>query len=130
MMISDISGVIAPDTFERPIYAGNAIQTVKSEDPIKVITVRTAAFDATGVGNSAPVSSIFASAGDPELSEWIEDRVAANDRPELTSAKVVVSGGRGVGSTEDFEFNLVPCGQTRCRRRRIKGGGGLRLCPE
>ena len=101
MMISDISAVIDGETFERPIYAGNAVQKVRSRDATKVITVRTAAYDATGTGNSAPVESLPA-AGDPGLSEWVEDRVAANDRPELTSAKVVVSGGRGVGSTEDF----------------------------
>lgn len=101
MMISDISAVIDGETFERPIYAGNAVQKVRSKDAIKVITVRTAAYDATGTGNSAPVEALPA-AGDPGLSEWVEDRVAANDRPELTSAKVVVSGGRGVGSTEDF----------------------------
>lgn len=101
MMISDISAVIDGQTFERPIYAGNAVQKVRSKDTTKVITVRTAAYDATGTGNSAPVESLPA-AGDPGLSEWVEDRVAANDRPELTSAKVVVSGGRGVGSTEDF----------------------------
>ena len=101
MMISDISAVIDGETFERPIYAGNAVQKVRSKDATKVITVRTAAYDATGTGNSAPVESL-AAADDPGLSEWVEDRVAANDRPELTSAKVVVSGGRGVGSTEDF----------------------------
>ncbi len=101
MMISDVSAIIDEETFERPIYAGNAIQKVKSRDSIKVVTIRTAAYDATGTGNSAPVESLSA-AGDPGVSEWVEDRVAANDRPELTSAKVVVSGGRGVGSTEDF----------------------------
>ena len=101
MMISDVSAIIDKETFERPIYAGNAIQKVKSRDSIKVVTIRTAAYDATGTGNSAPVESLSA-AGDPGVSEWVEDRVAANDRPELTSAKVVVSGGRGVGSTEDF----------------------------
>ena len=101
MMISDISAVIDGETFERPIYAGNAVQRVRSRDATKVITVRTAAYDATGTGNSAPVEALPAAA-DPGLSEWVEDRVAANDRPELTSAKVVVSGGRGVGSTEDF----------------------------
>ena len=101
MMISDISAVIDGETFERPIYAGNAVQKVRSRDATKVITVRTAAYDATGSGNSAPVEALPA-ADDPGLSEWVEDRVAASDRPELTSAKVVVSGGRGVGSTEDF----------------------------
>lgn len=101
MVISDISGVVDADTFERPIYAGNAIQTVKSSDPVKVVSVRTSTFDAAGEGGSAPVESIGAAA-DPGLSEWVEDKVAESDRPELTSAGVVVSGGRGVGSEEDF----------------------------
>ena len=101
MMISDISAIVDGDTFERPIYAGNAVQKVRSKDSTKVITVRTAAFDAAGAGSRAPVESL-SPAGDPGVSEWVEDRVAANDRPELTSARVVVSGGRGVGSTEDF----------------------------
>lgn len=101
MVISDVSGVVDGDTFERPIYAGNAIQTVKSVDPKKVVTIRTSTFDAAGSGGSAPVETV--STGDnPGLSEWIEDKVAASDRPELTSAGVVVSGGRGVGSQEDF----------------------------
>ncbi|HHL22941.1 MAG TPA: electron transfer flavoprotein subunit alpha/FixB family protein [Aliiroseovarius sp.] len=101
MILSDVSGVIDADTFERPIYAGNAVQTVKSSDPIKVITVRSSTFDAAGEQAPAPVESIGA-AENPGLSEWVEDKVAESDRPELTSAKVVVSGGRGVGSEEDF----------------------------
>lgn len=101
MVISDISGVVSADTFERPIYAGNAIQTVKTSDAKKVITVRTSTFDAAGEGGAAPVEAA-AGAGDPGLSEWVEDKVAESDRPELTSAGVVVSGGRGVGSEEDF----------------------------
>jgi electron transfer flavoprotein alpha subunit len=101
MIISDASGVVDADTFERPIYAGNAVQTVKSLDATKVITFRGASFDAAGEGGSAPVETISA-AGDPGLSSWIEDKVAASDRPELTSAGVVVSGGRGVGSEADF----------------------------
>jgi electron transfer flavoprotein alpha subunit len=101
MIISDVSGVVDGSTFERPIYAGNAIQTVKSSDPKKVVTVRTSTFDAAGEGGSASIETI--SVGDnPGLSEWIEDKVAASDRPELTSAGVVVSGGRGVGSEENF----------------------------
>ena len=103
MVISDISGVVDGDTFERPIYAGNAIQTVKSSDAIKVLTVRTSTFDAAGQGGSAPVETISAAAN-PGLSEWLEDKVAASDRPELTSAGIVVSGGRGVGSEENFEL--------------------------
>ncbi|WP_170530249.1 electron transfer flavoprotein subunit alpha/FixB family protein [Ruegeria arenilitoris] len=103
MVISDASGVVDGSTFERPIYAGNAIQTVKSNDPKKVITFRTASFDAAGEGGSAPVETV--SVGEnPSLSEWVEDKVAESDRPELTSAGVVVSGGRGVGSEEDFKL--------------------------
>ena len=101
MVISDVSGVVDADTFERPIYAGNAIQTVKSSDSIKVVSFRTAAFDAAAEGGSASIETI-AAADNPGLSEWVEDKVAASDRPELTSAGVVVSGGRGVGSLDDF----------------------------
>ena len=101
MVISDVSGVVDADTFERPIYAGNAIQTVKSSDATKIVTFRTSTFDAAGEGGSAPVESVSAAA-DPGLSSWVEDKVAASDRPELTSAGIVVSGGRGVGSEEDF----------------------------
>jgi electron transfer flavoprotein alpha subunit len=101
MVISDVTGVVDADTFERPIYAGNAIQTVKSSDPIKVLTIRTAGFDAAPMGNSAPVEAA-SGASDPGLSQWIEDRTAHSGRPELTSAPVVVSGGRGIGSKENF----------------------------
>lgn len=101
MVISDITKIVDGSTFERPIYAGNAIQTVKSVDSKKVISIRTAGFDAAKATGSAEVSSI-SSASNPDLSEWIEDKVQASDRPELTSAKIVVSGGRGVGSEENF----------------------------
>jgi len=101
MVMSDVTAVVDADTFERPIYAGNAIQTVKSADPTKVLTIRTATFDAAGEDGSASVDSIAAVAN-PGLSEWIEDKVATSDRPEMTSAGVVVSGGRGVGSEDDF----------------------------
>ncbi|MBK5926977.1 electron transfer flavoprotein subunit alpha/FixB family protein [Rhodobaculum claviforme] len=101
MVISDVSGVVDADTFERPIYAGNAIQTVKSSDATKVVSIRTSTFEAAGEGAGAPVESI-AAVDDPGLSEWVEDKVAASDRPELTSAKRVVSGGRALGSGEDF----------------------------
>jgi electron transfer flavoprotein alpha subunit len=103
MQISDIIEVISADTFKRPIYAGNALQTVKTKDAKKVITFRTSTFDAAGSGGSAPVESISA-AENPGLSEWVEDKVAESDRPELTSAGVVVSGGRGVGSEDDFQL--------------------------
>tara|TARA_R110002073_G_scaffold100197_10_gene228345 strand:+ start:1659 stop:2585 length:927 start_codon:yes stop_codon:yes gene_type:complete len=101
MVISDVSGVVDADTFERPIYAGNAIQTVKSSDSVKVVSIRTSTFDAAGEGGSAPVETVSA-VDNPGLSSWVEDKVAASDRPELTSAGIVVSGGRGVGSEADF----------------------------
>jgi electron transfer flavoprotein alpha subunit len=103
MVISDITGVVGPDTFERPIYAGNAIQTVQSADPVKVVTVRSASFAVTGEQPPAPIEAA-AAGGDPGVSAWVEDKVAASDRPELTSAKIVVSGGRGVGSEENFRI--------------------------
>ncbi len=103
MVISDVSDIVDADTFERPVYAGNAVQTVRSRDPKKVITIRTSTFDAAGEGSAAPVENIPA-ATNPGLSEWVEDKVAASDRPELTSAGVVVSGGRGVGSEENFQL--------------------------
>ncbi|MEM6638223.1 MAG: FAD-binding protein [Pseudomonadota bacterium] len=104
MVISDISGIVDGVTFERPIYAGNAIQTVKSTDAKKVISVRTATFDAAAEGASAATVETIGAASDPDLSEWVEDAVAESDRPELTSAGIVVSGGRGVGSEEQFEI--------------------------
>ena len=103
MVISDVSAVIDADTFERPIYAGNAMQTVKSSDKVKIVTVRTSTFEAAGEGGAASVADA-AAAGDKGLSAWVEDKVAASDRPELTSAKIVVSGGRGVGSEDDFKI--------------------------
>ncbi|MEO0569137.1 MAG: FAD-binding protein [Pseudomonadota bacterium] len=104
MVISDISGVVDGNTFERPIYAGNAIQTVQSGDAKKVVSIRTSSFDAAGEGGSASVETVSA-ADNPALSEWVADMVAESDRPELTSAGIVVSGGRGVGSEDDF--NLI-----------------------
>jgi len=101
MMISEVTQVIDPDTFERPIYAGNAIQTVRSGDSTKVMSIRTAGFEAVAAGGSAPIETIGTGANGG-LSEWVEDKVAASDRPELTSAGIVVSGGRGVGSKESF----------------------------
>jgi electron transfer flavoprotein alpha subunit len=103
MVISDITGVVSADTFERPVYAGNALQTVQSTDAKKVVTVRSAAFAATGEQAAAPIETAAAPA-DPGLSSWVEDKVATSDRPELTSAKIVVSGGRGVGSEENFRI--------------------------
>ncbi len=101
MVISDVTSVVDANTFERPIYAGNAIQTVRSSDAKKVVTFRTAGFDAVGENGAATVETA-AAAGDPGLSSWVEDKVQDSDRPELTSAKIVVSGGRGVGSEESF----------------------------
>jgi electron transfer flavoprotein alpha subunit len=101
MVISEVLSVIDGSTFERPIYAGNAIQTVKTSDAKKVMTIRTATFDAAGKGGSAAVEKV-AMAADGSLSAWVEDKVASSDRPELTSAGIVVSGGRGVGSQADF----------------------------
>ena len=101
MVISEVLAVHDAATFDRPIYAGNAIQTVKSSDAKKVMTVRTATFEAAGKGGSAAVEKVSASV-DGSLSAWVEDKVASSDRPELTSAGIVVSGGRGVGSQADF----------------------------
>ena len=102
MVISDVTAVVDGSTFERPIYAGNAIQTVKSGDAKKVFTVRTAAYTAVGMGGAAPVEAVSGPVA--EGSSWVEDRVAASDRPELTSAKSGVSGGRGVGSKDSFDL--------------------------
>src|SRR5438552_11074158 len=107
MQISEIIKVISPDTFERPIYAGNAIQTVKSKDAKKVITVRTSTFAATGGGGSAPVENA-ASAADPGLSSFVGEEVAKSDRPALTSANIIVSGGRAMQSRENFAKYIEP----------------------
>jgi electron transfer flavoprotein alpha subunit len=102
MVLSDVIAIHDADTFDRPIYAGNAVQTVRSADPVKVMTLRTATFTASGASGAAVPVTAAAGVADPGLSAWVEDRVAASDRPELTSAGVVVSGGRGVGSEENF----------------------------
>ena len=101
--ISEIVKVDSPDTFERPIYAGNAIATVQSIDPIKVITVRTTGFDAAADGGAATVENITAAA-DFAKSSFVSRELAKSDRPELTAAKVIVSGGRGMGSAENFKI--------------------------
>jgi electron transfer flavoprotein alpha subunit len=101
--LAGITAVVSPDTFERPIYAGNAIATVQSADPVKVITVRTTAFEPAGEGGSAPVESV-ASAGDAGTSRFVSAELSKSERPELTSARVVVSGGRGMGSGENFKL--------------------------
>jgi electron transfer flavoprotein alpha subunit len=106
--ISDITKVDAADTFERPIYAGNAIATVQSADKVKVITVRTTAFDpAAATGGSAGVESASA-VGDSGKSSFVGQEIAQNDRPELTAAKIIVSGGRAMGSSEKFHEVLEP----------------------
>jgi electron transfer flavoprotein alpha subunit len=107
MQISDIVKVIAPDTFERLIYAGNAVQQVRSKDKIKVITVRTATFQATGSGGSAPVEAATPTA-DPSLSAFVGEELSKSDRPELTSAKIIVSGGRAMQSRENFTKYIEP----------------------
>jgi electron transfer flavoprotein alpha subunit len=107
MQISEIIEVVAPDTFKRPIYAGNAIQTVKSGDAKKVITVRTASFKAAPEGGSAPVESI-AAAADPAVSAFVENKLSESERPELTSAKIIISGGRALGSSEKFQEVILP----------------------
>jgi electron transfer flavoprotein alpha subunit len=107
MQVSEITKVVAPDTYERPIYAGNAIQTVKSKDAKKIITVRTSTFAAAAAGGSAPVESV-AAAADPGLSSFVGEEVAKSDRPELTSAKIIVSGGRAMQSRENFAKYIEP----------------------
>jgi electron transfer flavoprotein alpha subunit len=107
MQVSEIIKVVSPDTFERPIYAGNAIQTVKSKDAKKVITVRTSTFAAAGDGGSAGIENA-ASAADPGLSSFVGEEVAKSDRPELTSAKIIVSGGRAMQSRENFAKYIEP----------------------
>jgi len=108
MQVSEIIKVVSPDTFERPIYAGNAIQTVKSKDAKKVITVRTSTFQATPAGDAAAGIESAASPGDPGLSSFVGEEVAKSDRPELTSAKIIVSGGRAMQSRENFAKYLEP----------------------
>lgn len=101
MVLTDVTAICSADTFERPIYAGNAIQTVQSADPVKVVSLRGSVFEPAAAGGAAAVESVDPAA-DPALSSWVADRVAASDRPELTSAGIVVSGGRGLGSAEQF----------------------------
>jgi electron transfer flavoprotein alpha subunit len=108
MQISEIIKVVSSDTFERPIYAGNAIQTVKSKDAKKVITVRTSTFQATQAGDAAAAIENAASAADPGLSSFVGEEVAKSDRPELTSAKIIVSGGRAMQSRENFAKYIEP----------------------
>ncbi|ARQ61785.1 UNVERIFIED_ORG: electron transfer flavoprotein alpha subunit [Rhizobium etli] len=105
--VSEIIEVVSPDTFKRPIYAGNAIQTVQASDAKKVITVRTASFASAPASGSATVEAIPA-ASDPGLSRFVADALSASDRPELTSAKIIISGGRALGSAEKFKEVILP----------------------
>ncbi|HEX8165571.1 MAG TPA: FAD-binding protein [Beijerinckiaceae bacterium] len=107
MQVSDVIKVVSPDTFERPVYAGNAIQTVQATDGKKVVTVRTAAFQPTGEGGSAPIESASA-ADDPGVSTFKGEEIAKNDRPELTSARIIISGGRSLGSADAFKKVIEP----------------------
>jgi electron transfer flavoprotein alpha subunit len=107
MQVSDITKVIAADTFERPIYAGNAIQTVQSTDPKLVMTIRTPSFAATGPGGPAPIEAVSA-ASDPGLSTFKGEALAKSDRPELTSAKIIISGGRAMQKAENFKTYIEP----------------------
>ncbi len=105
--VSEIIEVIAPDTFKRPIYAGNAIQTVQTSEAKRVITVRTASFAAAGEGGSASIETV-AAAANPGLSSHVADALSSSDRPELTSAKIIISGGRALGSSEKFRQVILP----------------------
>jgi electron transfer flavoprotein alpha subunit len=107
MQISDVIRVLGPDSFERPIYAGNAIQTVRSRDPKKVITVRTATFKAAGEGGAAPIEAA-AAAPDPGISSFQGEELSRSERPELTSAKIIISGGRAMQNRENFTKYIEP----------------------
>jgi electron transfer flavoprotein alpha subunit len=108
MQVSDIVKVIAPDTFERLIYAGNAVQTVRSKDKTKVITVRTSTFQATGEGGAAAPVEDAAAAADPAISSFVGEELSKSERPELTSAKIIISGGRAMQSRENFTKYIEP----------------------
>ncbi len=107
MQVSDVIKVVSADTFQRPIYAGNAIQTVQATDAKKVLTIRTAGFAAAGDGGSAAIETV-ASAEDPGLSSFVGNKIVESDRPELTSAKIIISGGRALGSKEKFMEVILP----------------------
>jgi electron transfer flavoprotein alpha subunit len=107
MQVSEITKVVSPDTFERPIYAGNAIETVQSTDKKKLVTVRSAAFQAAGAGGSAPIEDAKA-ADDPGISSFVSEELSKSDRPELTAARVIVSGGRAMQNKENFAKYIEP----------------------
>jgi electron transfer flavoprotein alpha subunit len=107
MQISEVIKVETPDTFQRPIYAGNAIETVQSSDKKKVMTVRTASFQAVGAGGNAPIEQVGA-ADDPGISSFTGEELSKSDRPELTAARIIISGGRALGSKENFAKYIEP----------------------
>ncbi len=107
MQVSDVMEVLGPDTFRRPTYAGNAIQTVKSKDAKKVLTIRTASFPVAEAGGTAPIETV-AAAADPGLSSFTGESVATSERPELAAAKIIISGGRALGSKEKFLEVILP----------------------
>ena len=107
MQISDVIKIVSEDTFERPIYAGNAIQSVQSSDKVKVLTIRTTAFLAAAEGGSAPIENI-AAAADPALSNFRDEALAKTDRPELTAARIIISGGRAMQNAENFKIYIEP----------------------
>jgi electron transfer flavoprotein alpha subunit len=107
MQLSDIVKVLSPDTFERLIYAGNAVQIVRSKDNKKVVTVRTSTFQATGEGGSAPIEDT-AAAADPGISGFVGEELSKSERPELTSAKIIISGGRAMQSRDNFAKYIEP----------------------
>jgi electron transfer flavoprotein alpha subunit len=107
MQISEVIKVVSPDTFQRPIYAGNAIETVQSSDKKKVMTVRTASFQAVGAGGNAPIEQVGA-ADDPGISSFTGEELSKSDRPELTAARIIISGGRALGSKENFAKYIEP----------------------
>jgi electron transfer flavoprotein alpha subunit len=108
MQVSDIVKVVSPDTFERLIYAGNALQTVRSKDKIKVITVRTSTFQATGEGGTAAPIEDAAASADPGVSAFVGEELSKSERPELTSAKIIISGGRAMQSRDNFTKYIEP----------------------
>ena len=107
MQVSDVTAVIGPDTFERPIYAGNAMQTVRATDATKIITFRPSVFQAAAEGGDAPIEEVTLT-DKPGLSEFVEAKLSESDRPELTSAKIIVSGGRALGSADKFTDTITP----------------------
>jgi electron transfer flavoprotein alpha subunit len=107
MQVSDVIRVLGADTFERPIYAGNAIQTVQATDAKKVLTIRTSTFPPAALGGSAVIETV-AAAGDPALSGFVSESLSRSERPELPSAKIIISGGRALGSSEKFQELILP----------------------